>query len=84
MEKSKTKGGNGMNYPQMQPVSSSNVAELGYDLETKTVYVRFLNGTLYIYKNVPINEYNGLLNAPSIGSYLHRNLKGVYPYERIE
>jgi len=29
-------------------------------------------------------EYDGLLNAPSIGSYLHRNYKNVYPYERIE
>ena len=84
MEKSKIKGGNRMSYPQMQPVSSSNVAELGYDSENQIVYVKFLNGAIFIYKNVPQNEYDGLLNAPSIGSYLHRNLKGVYPYERIE
>jgi len=73
-----------MNLPQMQPVSSSNVAELGYDETDQIVYVRFLNGSLYIYKGVPLSEYNGLLNAPSIGSYLHRNYKNVYPYERIE
>jgi len=73
-----------MSLPQMQPVSSSNVAELGYDGAAQIVYVRFLNGTLYIYKGVPQSEYDGLLNAPSIGSYLHRNYKNVYPYERIE
>lgn len=84
MEKSKIKGGKIMNYPQMQPVSSSNVAELGYDSDSQIVYVRFLNNTLYIYKSVPEVEFNGLINAPSIGSYLHRNFKNVYPYERIE
>lgn len=73
-----------MSYPQMQSVSSSNVAELGYDDANQVVYVRFLNGTVYIYKGVPQFEYDGLLNAPSIGSYLHRNYKNVYPYERIE
>jgi hypothetical protein len=72
-----------MSIPEMTPVSSSNIAALGYDLATQTVYVQFLNNSLYIYKNVPDGEYQGLLNAPSIGSYLHRNFKNVYAYERI-
>lgn len=73
-----------MEYPKMHPVSSSNVAELGYDETNQIVYVRFLNGSLYRYSNVPIYEYEALDNAPSIGSYLHRNYKNVYPYERLE
>ena len=84
MEKSKIKGGLNMDYPKMQIVSSSSIAEVGYDEPSQTVYVRFLNGTLYIYKGVPQFEYDGLLNSPSLGSYLHRNFKNVYPYERIE
>jgi hypothetical protein len=84
LEKSKIKGGNKMNYPEMKVVSSSNIAELGYDQESQTVYVRFLNGSLYIYKGVPEYEFDNLFNAPSLGSYLHRNFKNVYPYERIE
>lgn len=70
--------------PDMFPVSSSNVAEVGYDENTQTMYVRFLNQSMYIYKGVPLNEFENLLNAPSVGSYLHRNFKNVYPYERIE
>jgi len=70
--------------PEMTPVSSSNVVEVGYNEETQEVYIRFLNGSLYVYKGVPKFEYEGLLNAPSIGSYLHRNYKNVYPYERVE
>jgi hypothetical protein len=73
-----------MNYPKMTPVSSSNVAEIGYDADSQTVFVRFLDNSLYIYKGVPPFDYEGLLNASSIGSYLHRNFKNVYAYERIE
>lgn len=68
----------------MVPVSSSNVDSVGYNDEQQILYVRFLNGSLYIYKGVSTYEYDGLLNAPSVGSYLHRNIRNAYPYERIE
>ncbi len=68
----------------MQEVSSSNIASVGYEESTQTVCVRFLNGSLYVYRGVPLMEYEGLRDAPSVGSYLHRNFKNVYPYERIE
>jgi len=68
----------------MTPVNSSNIAEVGYDEENQEVYVRFLNNSLYVYKGVPEFEYEGLINSPSLGSYINRNYKNVYPYERIE
>ena len=67
----------------MKPVSSSNIESIGYDEQNQIVYVRFLNGSIYIYKGVPEFEFQNLLEAPSQGSYLHRNFKNVYPYERI-
>ena len=73
-----------MSLPEMINVESSNVEEIGYDEETQTAYVRYLNGSLYIYKGVPLLEFENLRDAPSIGSYLHRNFKNLYPYERIE
>jgi hypothetical protein len=69
---------------KMVQVSSSNIQSVGYDDTTETVCVRFLNGSLYIYKGVPAHEFMGLKDAPSVGSYLHRNFKNVYPYERVE
>lgn len=69
---------------EMIPVSSSNVFEIGYDKESQEVCLRFLNGHIHVYKGVPQFEFDGLLNATSIGSYLHRNYKNVYPYERIK
>ena len=67
----------------MIEVSSSNVGAIGYDESSQTLFVRFLNNTTYIYKGVPSVEFEGLNNAPSIGSYLHRNIKNLFPYERI-
>lgn len=71
---------NGVNMIQ---VSSSNVDSIGFDESSQILYVRFLSGGTYIYKGVGQYEFDGLLNAPSIGSYLHRNIKNTYPYERI-
>lgn len=68
----------------MQRVESSNVEEIGYDEENQIMNVRYKNNSLYCYKGVPQNEYDALLYAPSVGKYLHSNIKGVYPYERIE
>jgi hypothetical protein len=69
----------------MVHVSSSNVAAIGYDESNQILYVRFLSyNALYVYKGVPAGEFDGLKNAPSIGAYLHRNIKNLYPYERIE
>lgn len=67
----------------MIQVSSSNVESIGYDEANQILYVSFLNGSTYIYKGVSQYEFDGLLNSPSVGSYLHRNIKNIYPYERI-
>lgn len=73
-----------MNVPEMTKVISSNIDKIGYEPQNQEVYVRFLNGSLYIYKGVPLHEFENFRDAPSLGSYLHRNYKNVYPYERIE
>jgi hypothetical protein len=73
-----------MSLPEMTQVSSSNIESIGYDEQNQEVYVRFLNNSLYVYKGVSEHEFRNLLEAPSHGSYLHRNFKNVYPYERVE
>lgn len=66
---------------RMIPVSSSNIASVGY--EAGTLYVSFNSGGLYAYSGVPESVYQGLMSASSHGSYLARYVKGVYPYRRI-
>ena len=72
-----------MSLPEMLSVSSSNIESIGCDEQNQEVYVRFLNESIYVYRGVPQHEYENLKNAPSLGSYLHKNYKNVYPYERI-
>ncbi len=69
---------------QMIEVQSSNIESIGYDETEQEAYVKFLNGSVYVYRDVPLHEYDGLREAPSVGSYLNRNFKNVYAYERIE
>lgn len=69
---------------EMIAVQSSNIESVGYDELDQEVYVKFLNGSVYVYRGVPLHDFEGLRDAPSVGSYLHRNFKNVYAYERIE
>ena len=69
---------------EMIPISSSNIESIGYDETNGIVHVKFLNGSLYVYKDVPLHEFENLRDSPSLGSYLHRNYKNVYPYEKLE
>jgi hypothetical protein len=66
------------------PVSSSTLASVGYDPETTTLEVEFLNGSIYQHFNVPEYAFQGLMGAPSKGSYYYHNIrKAGYPYSRI-
>lgn len=65
----------------MIPVSSSNLASVGY--EDTTLYVSFHSGSTYSYSGVPNSVYTALMNASSHGEYFAANIKNVYPYKRI-
>lgn len=66
-----------------QPVSSSNVAEVGYDENQRIMEVLFRSGTLYQYFDVPPQIYAELMQSSSVGSYLNSNVKGQFRYARI-
>lgn len=66
------------------PVSSSNLASVGYDAIHKKLEIRFRNGRLYEYSRVPENIFSGLMNAASHGKYFDRHIKKAgYSYRRI-
>ena len=67
----------------MIPVESSNLAGVGYDPSTTTLYVAFHSGGFYAYYNVPERVFRELLDAPSKGQYHARNIKNVYRYQRL-
>jgi len=65
------------------PVQSSNLASVGYDPQSLTLEIEFINGGIYQYFGVPQETYEGLMNAGSKGSYFHNQIKNVYSYSRI-
>lgn len=65
------------------PVESSNVEAIGYNQETQVLRIWYLNGGVYDYLNVPEIEFETLKQSPSVGSYLARNIKGSYSYQRV-
>jgi uncharacterized protein len=65
------------------PVSSSNVASIGYDVDTQVLDVEFVNGGVYQYMNVPQEAFDELQSAASKGRYVAQNVKNRYPYTRV-
>jgi capsule polysaccharide modification protein KpsS len=56
---------------------------VGYDPQLQVLEVEFNTGDKYQYKEVPTWEYAGLMNAESIGNYMHRHIIDHYEYELI-
>jgi hypothetical protein len=64
------------------PVSSSNLASVGYSASSGTLEIEFKDSRVYQYFHVPLSEYAGLLGAESHGKYFHRHIKDRYSYRR--
>ena len=64
-------------------VASSNIASIGYDTNTETLEVEFLNGSVYQYFNVGPNMYDQIMQAGSKGRFLNTYIKNAYPFSRV-
>lgn len=68
---------------EYKAVTSSNILGVGYEPETRTLYVEFKGGKRYRYLNVPEEEYEAFIAAPSPGSFFHDSIKDVYQTQRM-
>ena len=69
---------------QRIPVTSSDIASIGYDRVGKILEIEFHSQkSVYQYYNVPEPEHGELMNAQSHGKYFNRFIKNKYPYEKI-
>ncbi|WP_128175875.1 KTSC domain-containing protein [[Pantoea] beijingensis] len=64
-------------------VSSSNLASVGYDVDSLTLEVEFLNGSIYQYYDVPEGVFDEMLNAGSVGSYFSHNVRNSYATQKV-
>lgn len=68
---------------EREPVSSSNLASVGYDENTETLEIEFSSGSVYEYRNVPPGIFSELMGAGSLGSFFNREIRTSFPYEKV-
>ena len=60
-------------------LSSSVIARIAYDEETRALSIWFRATGRYIYSEVPRAIYDGLRSAPSAGRYFNHCIKRRFP-----
>jgi len=69
--------------PEMKPVSSSNIAKVGFKPEEKELYVEFNSKTVYKYEGVSQEKHDEMVKADSVGCYFNKHVKKFYPYTKV-
>lgn len=64
--------------------TGSNVKQFAYSTDSKTLTVEFNNGSIYNYTNVPIDIFNQMKEAKSVGSVFAKEIKGKYYHTQIK
>lgn len=64
-------------------VTSSNIYSIWYDEKEQILEIEFHSWDVYQYFNIPIIEYNDLMDASSHWRYLNYNIKWIYKYIKV-
>lgn len=56
---------------------------VGYDASTLTLEVEFKGDSVYQYFDVSETVYQELMQASSIGQFMHANIKNNYRYAKV-
>lgn len=67
----------------LRRVESSNVVAVGYVTELRQLFVQYKDSA-YRYDAVPPNVYLDLLQAESIGKFLHSRVRLKFPYTKLD
>ena len=63
---------------------SSVVAAIRYDVNTLTLRVIYISGSVYDYKDVPEKVFKEMKEAFSKGEFLNKYIKPKYEFEKIK
>jgi len=64
-------------------VASSNINAIKYEISSQVLEIKFNDGHVYSFSNVPGTIYLGMVSAPSKGKYFHQNIQGKFQSARI-
>lgn len=64
---------------------SSNIDGMSYDADRKQLWIRFKDGAVYTYYDVPLNIAQGIYRAGSKGRYFWKKIRNNprIPYQRL-
>lgn len=57
------------------PCQSSNVKSVGYDAATKKLHIEFGSGAVHEYDEVESEQHRALMEAESIGTHFHHQIR---------
>ncbi len=63
---------------------STAIRSLSYDDETATLFVTFVDGDLYAYRDVPEAVFEAFRAARSKGGFFAARIRNRYAYQRME
>jgi hypothetical protein len=63
-------------------LASSSIYSARYD--DGKLYITFVGGSIYLYKDVPPEQFQKLCQAESAGRYFIQHIKLAYSFERIK
>lgn len=67
----------------LHPVTSSNIAAVGYDPEAKELHVKFKTGATHVYSNVSPEQHQALVGAESVGSHFHHQIRNKFQSRKV-
>lgn len=64
---------------------SSNIDGMSYDADRQQLWIRFKDGAVYTYYDVPLNLAKGIYHAASKGRYFWKKIRNNprIPYQRL-
>lgn len=68
---------------EMKPVFSSHIAAIGYDPDAQILFVDYQNGNHGAYGDVPADVARDVMQAPSIGSAIHRQVRNRFGFKYL-
>ena len=66
------------------PVQSTTLASVGYGMDRSLLEVRFQDGGLYRFQDVPPHYFEELLAARSKGAYFNTHIRKHFDYQRVD
>jgi hypothetical protein len=72
-----------MSKPEMIPIQSSFIESIGYLPVEKELQIRFKNGSLYAFYEVPEHTFENLRDAESKGRFFKMSIERRFQKEKL-